>query len=110
MESIFPHRKAIHASEYFLSGDYPKTYWDRLNWKGQKSGQSKGFISSSSDCDIENLCVELHPSDLKTFRIEFIGDEPETTTEPISASTKAGFCILREFQFFLKCPKIEHIQ
>ena len=93
MESIFPHRKGIHASEYFLSGDYPKSYWDRLNWKGQKSHQSKG--SSSSDCDIENLCVELHPSDLKTFRIEFIGEEPETTTESTGSSTKAGYCMTR---------------
>lgn len=91
MESIFLHRKAIHASEYFLSGDYPKSFWERLDWKSQRSNTSNSFKTDSSDCQIENLCIELHPSDLKTFRIEFIGEEPETTTKMSETSTKAGF-------------------
>lgn len=89
MEEIFPHRKAIHAAEYFLSGDYPKSFWNRLDWKSQKSKNSKGFTVNSRDCQIENLCIELHPSDLKTFRIEFIGEEQETTTKTKAPSTKA---------------------
>ena len=86
MESIFPQRKAIHATEYFLSGDYPKSSWDRLNWKPQEN-QNSHQTQNFSDCQIENLCVVLNPSDLKTFRIEFIGEEPKTSSE----SVKPGF-------------------
>ena len=62
-----------------------------MDWKSQKSKNSKGFTVNSSDCKIENLCVELHPSDLKTFRIEFIGEEQETTAKTKAPSTKACF-------------------
>ena len=92
MESIFPQRKAVHATEYFLSGDYPKSSWDRLNWRpqeNQNSPQTKNFL----DCRIENLCVVLSPSDLKTFRIEFVGEESQTSSEFV----KAGFQKTFEF-------------
>ena len=90
MESIFPQRKAVHATEYFLSGDYPKSSWDRLNWKPQEN-QNFQQTKNLADCQIENLCVVLNPSDLKTFRIEFVGEEPETEIKTSSISVKAGF-------------------
>ena len=90
LESIFPQRRAVHATEYFLSGDYPKSSWDRLNWTSQKN-QHSHKTKIDGDCQIENLCVVLNPSDLKTFRIEFVGEQPNTEKETSPASVKVGF-------------------